>query len=193
VTPENLARLDAFPRSYQVDPDVELPGGSGGEPVHYVRGDLWGVARDGMLLRLSPEGGVAWLGMFAGCWHVSACPHPFQFLAWGPENSVLGDVRDPTSFRAWGPWPLLRTVAAPAARRLVALGWRNLDALGPDGPVWERSDSDLEDVQAARVEDDVLHVVAIAVNGILWEARLDLATGAYRSRLELPGPDLSGR
>jgi hypothetical protein len=164
VSPEDLARLDSFPRSYEIDTDVDLPGGSGGERVHYVPADASGVGRDGALLRLRPEGGAAWLGMFAGCVHVSACPHPFHLLVWGDYDwdPLVGDVRDPRSFRTWRglAGPLRYLLAAPAARRLIGVSWETFVALGPDGPAWERKDNDLHYLHTVRLEGDVLRVVA---------------------------------
>jgi hypothetical protein len=174
--------LDAFPRSYEVDREVELPGGSGGGPVHYVPNGTPGLERDGPLARITPEGGASWLGMFAGCTGFSACPGPFHLLAWGYEQTVLGDVRAPHSFRDLGVLFLQRLLPLPAHRRLLVLNYHRVVALGPEGEVWWRDVRELDYAVAVRIEADCLRVLADPPWGTGSDQRFDLATGAVRSR-----------
>jgi hypothetical protein len=157
-----------------------------------------GASRDGavnagsaLLLRIAPDTGEPWIGVFAagdevGPTRILSCPDPLRLCVISRGAGYFVDSRNPKHWCGSGIFPVKHVLAAPDAGLLLLAGFTDVEAWNVDGPVWRSARISIDGLRSLRVEGAQLRGEGWYPN--CWEEfTLDLRTGEHQG-----GPDLSG-
>lgn len=167
--------------------------GASPAPWYYSGAGREGIVNAGsvLLLRITPDIGEPWIGVFAagneaGATRILSCPDPHRLCVISRGAGYFVDSRNPEHWRESGIFPVEHALAAPDAGLFFLAGFTDVEAWGVDGPVWRSARISWDGLRSLRVEGAQLR-------GESWypdcweEFTLDLRTGAHQG-----GPDLSG-
>lgn len=161
-----------FPSNYACEV-VEHPPAL--EPIVYLPDDLV-TGRDGVLLRITPRVGAAWLGCFAfgqfmaeGLTGVYALPDPDVLCVVSNGDGFIGVAANALSFRRLPLSPVRNVLVVPDRHRAVFVGATWALAYGPSGVVWRTGELSDDLLQDLKVDGDF-------IVGSGWSAAADRLT-----------------
>lgn len=179
-----------FPHRFTCEVLHEFPGGKGVEHYYPPGQD---AGQDGLVVRVRPASGDAWVGMFAfgkierngkSCVLSMADPERLCVVAGGAGYVVT--AANPLEWEAVPAIPIVDVCPAPSAGLVVFANYTQLMAYSSDGLKW----------RTKRLAWDRLTIVAVdekTLVGEYWEPReeevrrfeVDLGTGTARGGVEL--------
>ena len=180
----------SFGRNYSCEILDEIPSAEIAQR-RFFPGDLAG-GQDGLLVRVTPEGGEPWLGMFAfgklgsaGISRVLSLPDPEKLCVVSRGAGYVVAARDPRSWEMVRAVPIIDVRAVPSAGMVVFANFTEMVAYGAEGPRW----------RTKRLAWDGLKIVEVTDTSIIgeyWDIReeatqkfeVDLATGAHHGSVE---------
>jgi hypothetical protein len=179
------ARVDlTFRHEYEVELVEELPGGSGDRRV-YFPGAKESGGKDGLLLRIDPQAGEPWLGVFAigdvaGLNAVSSCPNPREVCVVSGGIGCIVRADDPGRWARVPVVPVTDVRPVPEHALLLLADFTAIAAWGVGGQVWKARSLACDDLRIDGVGADV-------VSGRGWDParsqyvgfKVDLTTGRH--------------
>lgn len=163
----------------------EWPGGSCDRMFWYPGASTVG-GRDGVLLSISPAGGRSWLGVFAS---QETSPRGASGAVALPDRRTLAVLSNGAVYRVAADDPLqweessvggvmMDPVIVEDLELVLFVEYTGVLAYGRDGPAWHTERLVWDDLQALRLESDVLHLEGFdaPLNEIV-SFSLDLRTG----------------
>jgi hypothetical protein len=180
----------SFPHRFTCEVLDELPGGPAGRRYVFPLGAPAG--QDGVLLRVQPDHGEPWIGMFAfgkvgktGFDGVLAMPDPDKVCVVARGAAYIVRASDPTAWEPVGMSPVTDVRAAKAAGLVIFADYTELLAYSESGVKW----------RTKRLAWDGLKIVAVDDRTIVGEYpdlggdetrrfEVDLATGTARGGVE---------
>lgn len=180
----------SFGRNYRCEILDEIPSAEIAQR-HFFPGDMAG-GQDGLLVRVTPEGGEPWLGMFAfgkvgrsGISRVLSLPDPEKLCVVSRGAGYVVTARDPRSWEAVRAVPIIDVRTAPSAGVVVFANFTEMVAYGAGGVRW----------RTKRLAWDGLKVIEVTERSIIgeyWDIRaeamqrfeVDLDTGAQQGGVE---------
>jgi hypothetical protein len=145
--------------------------------------------RDGVLLKVTPAAGTAWIGCFAfglfggeSITQVSTCPNPAELCVVSSGKGYFVPADDPLRWQLNRATPVAAVRAIQHKRLLVFADYTKLVAYGSDGFVWESARVSSDGIQIVDVTGDRLDVIG-------WDASvsqrvrmsIDIDDGAIRA------------
>ena len=170
---EQLGRIDrsgglraySFPDAVPIGPQLEMA--------------------DRPILRVTPETGDAWVGVFNGADYGAPAAAGGQLIAWPDRESlcvvyagggVVVRADDPMQTYEIDAFPITGTFVVPEGGVVLFADFTNLAAYGPDGLLWRSRRLAVDDLRIDAVEDGVIH--AHGFFGVRSDRfTVDLATG----------------
>ncbi len=175
-----------FVRSYEVEINPERPSTGGWQVTEFRFGER---GRAGLAIRVTPDGGKAWVASFALeprgllC-GVYACPNPGQLMVLTGDDALLMTASDPAATKTLPIHPTIAVTRPQGTNLLVVGSFTNALAIDGGGVLWVTD----------RLFRDDLELVGgapgkILVRGTLYEGpeepkllELDPATGRVVGR-----------
>lgn len=162
-----------FPCKYEVEALPELPSG-GVEPQRFYfprMGEEGG--RDGLLIKVSPEGGEPWLGIFAfgqngpdALTGIYSCPNGVSLCVVSEGDGYIVRTDDPHVWKEVKAYPILDVRAIPSKKLLVFADFTEIVAYGVGGLAWKTSRLSSDGVK-------IIEVTADHIRGLAWDAATD--------------------
>jgi hypothetical protein len=177
-------RLDlTFPHRYEVELEVELPPCPGNEKVFYFPEEPYRGGRSGgLLVRIVPDAGQPWIGMFAGEGEgvdkVLSTPdeHRVCVVSEGAGYMVCADA--PTRWERVQCGPILDVRPIPERQLLVFADFCRLVAYGREGVAWTVKQFHGDDLRITHVSPEHIKGLAYDVTrGRVVEFVLETQTG----------------
>ncbi len=168
-----------FEARYEVVTEVGIP--PAGEPLWFPATGR--RSADGLVIRVAPEVGPAWTGVFGGgggsMSGVLGTPRAGSLLVVSRGDGCMVPADDPRAFERV-PLPVVEVHAAHGHGLLLLVSWTGVLAYGEDGLRWT----------SKRIADDGVSITGIAggrAEGRAWSSprqewapfSLDLATGRH--------------
>src|SRR5262245_27515474 len=147
----------SFAQNYRIDLLHDLP--AGGSPHYYYPGASTRGGRDGIMLRVWPEGGEPWTATFAfngltqAVSGVYSMPSPRHFCVVAMGAGYVASAASPLEWYEISAWPVFDVRPIPAAGLIVFATSTVLMAYGPDGIKWRTEDVTLDDLTITEVTD----------------------------------------
>ncbi|XXF77087.1 hypothetical protein P2318_29140 [Myxococcaceae bacterium GXIMD 01537] len=179
-----------FGRSYHCELLDEFPG-TASALRHFFPENMAG-GQDGLLVRVIPEGGEPWDGLFAfgkltsaGISRLLSLPDPEKLCVISRGAGYVVMARAPRTWEPIGVMPIIDARPVPSAGVVVFTNFTEMVAYGAEGIRW----------RTKRLAWDGLRVVEVTDRSIIgeyWDLReettqrfeVDLATGAQRGGVE---------
>lgn len=179
----------SFPHRFACEVLDELPGGPA--PRHYFPRDQ-AAGQDGVVARVRPETGEAWIGMFvfgkfgkAGVTRVLSMPDPEKLCVVARGAGYVVTAAKPDVWETVRAIPVVDVRALARAGLVVFANYTELLAFGEQGVKW----------RTKRLAWDGLKIVAVGdrtIVGEYWDIReeatqrfeVDLGTGTARGGVE---------
>lgn len=186
----------SFPRQYDSEVVDELPSREVPPHYYYPGGTLAGGG-DGVLVRVTPEGGAGWIGTFAfgkygknAVTKVLGMPDPGRLCVVSRGAGYLVSVRDPRSWEVVRAIPVIDVRSIPEAGLVVFANFTELVAYGAEGVRWRTKRLTWDSMKLTEVTDE-------KIVGEYWDIRseetrtfeVDVRTGAHRGGVEGDGGD----
>ncbi|MGH9571774.1 MAG: hypothetical protein ACRD4F_19195 [Candidatus Angelobacter sp.] len=179
-------RIDLqFDHNFEVQPSESLPGLAGELQVFYFPGASQKKGKDGVLLKVIPREGKAWLGCFAFGYKspnaitlVTSCPDHNQICVVASGAGYMVRAQAPDEWESIPAFPIVDTKALVDHGMLVFADFTKLCAYEAAGLKWvsPRLSSDGVKIKEAKGQDIKL-VVWDASREAQGEVRVDLLTG----------------
>jgi len=179
-----------FPHAYECELLTETPGIS--PPHYYFPGATTRGGRDGVLVEVRPERGLAWLGTFAfgqvtprGVVGVFATPDPQRLCVVSNGEGYLVSVMAPTEWEAVRATPIIDVRPVLAQGIIVFADYTTLVAYGQTGMKWKTKRLTWESLRIVEVTDAL-------IRGEFWDIRsegttsfvVDLVTGMHEGGIK---------
>lgn len=153
-----------------------------GDPVILLPTGRREDAGDGTILRVTPRGGTAWLGLFGGFrpgrGRLFSTPHERRLLVVSGDRAYLVPVDSPAGTEVV-PAAVHGVFLAPARGLLVIQDLTGFEAYGREGRVWRSARVSWDGLTVTRVSEDVIEGTATDLQDREIPFRLDLATGRH--------------
>ncbi len=179
-----------FPQSYECEWLLETQ--QTVLPHYYYPGASPEGGRDGVLIRVRPEGGQAWLGTFAfgiftakGISGIFTTPNPDRVCVVAAGEAYLVSVSAPTEWEAISILPIIDVRPIRAHGIIVFANFTELVAYGQTGIKWTTRRLTWDSLKITEVTDDL-------IKGEYWDILseamasfvVDLATGEHTGGIE---------
>lgn len=182
-----------FPATYEVE-QLDRIDRSGGLRV-YEFPDAVPISSqqeiaDAPILRVAPQHGQPWIGVFLGAQFRFPAAASGRLLAWPDEASfcvvyagggVVVKADEPTRNYEIDCYPITGTFSAPSRSIVLFADFTNLIAYGRDGLIWRSRRLALDDLRVESVEGDSAHVSGF-FGGSSEHFVVDLTTGEASGR-----------
>jgi hypothetical protein len=179
-----------FPHSYHCEVLDELPG-TEAPRRQFFPGDA-AEGQDGLLVRVTPDGGEPWIGTFAAGRHgragtdrVLALPDAGKLCVVSRGAGYVVAAGDPRSWESVRAVPIIDVRVVPAAGLVVFANFTEMMAYGAQGVRWRTKRLAWDNLKVVKVSET-------AIIGEYWDIRedamarfeVDLETGAQRGGVE---------
>lgn len=158
----------SFLASYIVESDVELPG-DGREVLYFPNGSTKG-GRGGVAIRVVPDGGKEWYGIFEygrlssnGVTGVWTMPRVDQVCVVSRGDGFIVNVSRPQDFSAITARPVLHILTATAVGLLIVADDTGVQAIGKNGLAWESGRVSSDGITDLKLKDGL-------VVGLGWDS-----------------------
>ena len=155
-------RLDlAFPHRYEVDLEVELPPCPGNEKVFYFPEEPYrGGGGGGLLVRIVPDAGQPWIGLFAGgelgLDKVLSTPDENRVCVVSEGTGYMVHADTPTRWERVQCSPILGIRPIPERQLLVFADFCGLVAYGREGVAWAIRRLVWDDLKITEVTPEII-------------------------------------
>jgi hypothetical protein len=181
----------SFGGLYECELVDELPGVEG-MPRFFYPGAIGSGGGDGIMVRVTPEGGGAWIGTFAfgkfgnsAVSKVVTTPNPERLCVVSRGAGYLVSARDPGEWEGVKAIPVIDIRSIPGAGVLVFASFTDLVAYGAEGIRWRTGRLTWDSMKLVEVTDE-------KIVGQYWDIRseetqrfeVDVATGTHRGGVE---------
>lgn len=182
-----------FPHSYEIEQMAETPGVRSLPHYYYPGGSTKG-GRDGILIKVRPEGGQDWLGTFGfgqigptGALGVFTMPDPHQLCVVAKGQGYLVSADAPTSWDLVRVTPIIEVYPIRAQGIVVFADFTRLVAYGPTGIKWETKRLSWDSLRITEVTDQFIkgefwHIQSEAMSHFV----VDLTNGTHQGGMEEP-------
>src|ERR1041385_5852096 len=134
-----------FPHSYKVEDVCEFPGtGQFKEPLFYFPRLKDKKEHEGWWLKISPPGGLSWIGIFASDYasppaisRVLSFPDPDHFCVVSQGAAYILNANDPNDWSQVVSFPVLEVQVVVDFGLLIFSDFTSLSAYSKDGLLWE--------------------------------------------------------
>lgn len=174
-----------FPGRFAVEEAPELPGAPGTTELYYYPGASQTSGRDGILLKISPEGRNPWIGCFAfeypsppAITVVAPSPSPDELCVVARGAGYVVRVDNPLLWQAMPCFPVLQFRSVPSHRLLIFGNHTRLIAYGASGIVWKSQHLSDDGLTILSVEGHVMELLVRKVDfASEVQAQVDIRTG----------------
>jgi hypothetical protein len=164
-------KLDlTFPHQYEIEELFELPSGTGEHKRFYFPGGVEEGGRDGLLIKVSPQVGMPWLGIFAFGYNspnvvtgIYACPNSISVCVVSAGQGYIVRTDDPHVWEEVIAYPILDVRSLHMSKLLIFSDFTEIVAYGLGGMVWKTS----------RLSSDGLKIIEATpdyIRGLAWDA-----------------------
>jgi len=177
-----------YPATYKCEVLQEIPGAGALDRHFYPKGQTTG-GNDGILLRVTPEAGKPWIGMFAfgrfgpkGASMVLGLPDPDKLCVVARGAGYIVSTTNPQIWERIGAVPIIAIRAIPAAGIVAFANFTELLAYDLEGFRW----------RTQRLSWDSLNLIEVTESSIIgeyWDIRVD---GMRRFEVDLNSGDSRG-
>lgn len=164
-------KLDlSFSHRYDVELSKELPSSSGELEHFYFSGDMGTEGKDGLLVRVVPHTGAAWLGTFAfgldyqeAVMGVFSCPDEFTLCVVSSGRGYIVRATDPQTWTQVQAYPITAVYPMIERKRLVLVDLTGMTAYGSEGVAWKTPDLTWDGLRVTSVTPEYLR-------GLAWDS-----------------------
>jgi hypothetical protein len=179
-----------FESRYEIDQDWESYGGQGGGRKFFYPGGLEAGGKDGLVVRVVPLDGEAWVGSFAPgssqyglAGQVMSCPDPREVCVISSGAGYIVRADDPSNWKSIRAIPVCDALAIPAKKLLVLSDFTKLFAYGADGLKWESPQVSSDGIRIVGNTQEHLDLIAWDASGQMKvEILLNLDNGSVLAR-----------
>ena len=179
----------AFPHNYEAELLQEFPGfpSAGTAQRFYFPGGVEAGGRDGLIVRVVPELGNAWVGIFAfgkesrrGVSGLYTCPQSDWICVVASGQGYWVNVHDPTDTELVPLTPILGVLPVPSEGLLAFYDFTRLIALGVGGVAWKTPSLSWDGLEEVRAIGGVICGKAWDSPREQWVAfEVELDSGSY--------------
>ena len=155
-----------FEADYALEDVHEISQRDSGLQRFYFPGASTVGGRDGVLLRVTPTTGAAWIGCFAfgsfgheSMTQVSTCPNSQEICVIASGRGYFVRADDPLRWQLNRATPVVALKAIQPKNLLVCADYTKVVAYGPDGVVWESARVSSDGIQIVDAADERLEVI----------------------------------
>jgi hypothetical protein len=179
-------KLDlTFPHRYEVEQLGELPSGAGERERRYFPGASEEGGRDGLLIRVKPDVGEPWIGIFAygdgtpaATTGIYSCPDERSFCIISAGDGYIVRADDPLTWEEIQAYPVLDVRPVLARSLLVFVDFTSILAYGRTGVAWRTGQISSDGLEVKEITSRYIRGLAFdAVQQREVDFLVDLETG----------------
>lgn len=172
-----------FLHDYDVDVTCELPSGGSSERTLYYPGATESGGRDGVLIRVTPKGGRAWVGMFAPGYYplnaVYSCPDPKSLCVISGGTGYLINSAEPKQWSEIPCFPVLDVRTIYHQGLILFVQFAEIVAYNSAGKLWKTSGLAHDGITIIRIDDTTIYGTATCVSTDDQDFTVNAKTGSH--------------
>ena len=181
----NISLALDFPHDYEVIVQSERSIPDSSMRHYYFPGSSELGGHDGILVKVTPDKGIAWLGTFAYGYRsglalnlVASCPDRGAICVVSSGMAMIVPVTSPVDQQVIDIHPVMGAYSLVNSKLLVFIGFDRIIALGPTGIEWKTRRLSWDGLRISKVTQTTIHGFAWdSPNNGEVEFTVDLQTG----------------